>query len=198
MTSERARRADAANGEGSAEAMRARHRRAGVRGLLLAVACCAVVTLVARRLWEDWQPVIAAARGLKSPKPSDRAQAARELMTAKVIDPARAVPLLLGALVDPATEVRVAAAEALGAVGEAVMTGSAGGVPPTAIAALIRSLDDREPAVQVAAIQALTRMAGTPSAARPFGFNELVAALASTLGSADEQVRLLALSALAR
>jgi HEAT repeat protein len=162
------------------------------------VACCAVVALVAQRLWENQRPVIAAARGLKSPKPSDRAQAVRELMMTGASDPVRAVSPLLAALGDQATEVRVAVAEALGVVGEAAITSSAGGVARTAVAALIRSLKDREPAVQVAATQALARMAGTPNAAPAIGLNEIVAALASTLSSGDESARLLVLSALAR
>ena len=41
--------ADAANGKAGVETMRTRHRRTGVRGLFVVVACCAVVTLVAVR-----------------------------------------------------------------------------------------------------------------------------------------------------
>src|SRR5262249_46887859 len=95
--------------------------------------------------------------------------------------------------------VRAAAAEALGVLGgEAVMTGSSVEAAQVATTGLIRALKDREPAVRVAADFALERIASAKGAAGSVDLKGIVAALASTLGDGDEQVRLIALDALGR
>jgi HEAT repeat protein len=177
----------------------ARRLQTGVRGLLVIVACCGLITWAARSVWETQHPAIAAARGLDSRKASDRTRATRELMAIGVSDPGRAIPPLVAALGDSAAEVRVAAAEALGVIGgEAIMAGSAGDGPNSATAGLIRSLKNREPVVQVAAINALVRIASSRGTAGSIDHNGIIAAFASALGDRDDQVRLVALNALGR
>jgi HEAT repeat protein len=175
-----------------------RRLQTGVRGLIVIVACCGVITWAARSVWETHHPAVAAARGLESPKPSDRARAARDLMQTGVKDPGLATPPLIAALGDPAAEVRETAAEALGVLGcEKVLSGSAGDAPRTATAGLIRSLKDREPAVQVAALSALKRIASAKGAASAIDCKEVVSAIATRLDDRDEEVRMVALDALA-
>jgi HEAT repeat protein len=169
-----------------------------VRGLIVAVACCGVITWAARSVWEGQHPTIAAARGLGSPKPSDRARAARELMATGVGEPGRATPPLIAALGDPEAEVRAVAAEALGAIGgDAARAGSAGDAVGLATAGLIRALKDREPAVRIAAMNALVPIAYGKGSAGGVDVQAVIVAIAGTLGDGDDRVRTAALDALA-
>jgi HEAT repeat protein len=191
-------------GPGSAEPPAAGRKKVGrlqvgVRGLIVAVACFGVITWAARSLWEDRHPSVAAARGLEARKPSDRARATRELMSTGVDDPGPAAPPLIAALGDPAAEVRAGAAEALGVIaGHVIQNGPPGDVPRTATMALIRSVEDPDPAVRIAAMYALQRIASTPGAAGSIDLRTVGAAFVETLGDPDDELRLLALNLLAR
>ena len=172
--------------------------RTGVRGLIVVVACCAALSWAARSLWESQHPAIAAARGLESGNASDRARATRELASAGESDPGMAILPLIGALGDTDAGVRVAAIEALGAIGRgAVMAGSAGDAVRAAATGLIRSLKDREPAVRIRAMYALVRIAFARGAAGPIDLHAVIAALAAMLGDRDDGVRMAAFDALA-
>jgi HEAT repeat protein len=170
----------------------------GVRGLIVIVACCGLITWAARSVWETEHPAIAAARGLDSPEPSARARAIRELMTAGEADPGRSIPPLVAALGDAVPEVRVAAAQALGAIGgNAARVGSAGDAIGLAIAGLIRSLKDPEPAVRIVATTALVPIAYGKGSAGGGDGPSVIDALAGMLGDREDQVRRAALEALA-
>jgi hypothetical protein len=120
---------------------KARRLQTGLRGLIVVVACCAVISWASRRVWETRHPVVAAVRGLQSGDPAERTRATRELMFEGVADPGRAVPPLIGALADPERGVRIETVEALGAIGgDAVGGGSAGDAIRAAMSGLIRSL----------------------------------------------------------
>src|SRR5262249_25720126 len=114
MSRDRPREPEAEASRAGARARNSRRLQTGVRGLIVVVACCGVITWAARTVWESQHPAIAAARGLGSPKPSDRARAARELMATGVNEPGLATLPLIAALGDPEAEVRAAAADALG------------------------------------------------------------------------------------
>src|SRR4051812_16878631 len=102
MGSEQPREPNVETSQAEAEARpgMSRRMRTGVRGLIVAVACCGVIMWAARHWWLDRHPAIAVARGLGSPKPAVRARAARELREAGVSDPGLATPLLVAALRD--------------------------------------------------------------------------------------------------
>ncbi len=137
-----------------------RRFQTGVRGLIVVVACCAFIAWSARSLWESQHPAVAAAHGLQSADPARRARATRELTSAGETDPVRAIPPLIDALRDPEAEVRVATIVALGAIGgEAARGGSAWDAVAAAVAGLMRSLKDPVPAVRIAAMNALVRIA---------------------------------------
>jgi HEAT repeat protein len=169
----------------------------GIRGLIVAVACCGAISWAARSVWESRHPTLVAIRGLSSREPSARARAVREVLAAGVKDPGLSLPPLLAVLSDPAPEVRGAAAEALGVIAsEAVMAGAAGDVPRVATAALIRALKDAEPAVRDSSMGALVRITNTPRVAGSIDVKAVITALAATLDDGDVAVRLAALNAL--
>jgi HEAT repeat protein len=180
-----------------AERGRPRRFQTGIRGLIVTVACCGVISWSARRFWESGHPAIAASRGLASPDPADRIRAARELTDAGATDPALAVPPLIAALDDPDMAVRIAIIEALGAIGgEAARGGSAGDAVQAAWAGLFRPLTDREPAVRAAAIVALMRITVSAGVSVPIDRQAAVDAIAAGLRDGDDRVRLAALLAL--
>src|SRR5438309_9925485 len=109
MSGERPREPVAETSRAGVKARNPRRLQTGVRGLIVVVACCGVIMWAARSLWEGQHPSIAAARGLRSRDPSDRARAARELAAAGEVEPGLAIPPLIAALGDPEAEVRVAA-----------------------------------------------------------------------------------------
>src|SRR5262245_30521364 len=120
--------------------------RTGLRGLIVVVACFGLLSWAARTLWESQHPAMAAARALRSPDPSDRENAARQLMSLGMADPSLAIAPLIDAMGDTEASVRVAVVEALGAIGvDAARTRTAGDSVREATAGLIRSLGDREP-----------------------------------------------------
>ena len=198
MSSERPRQPEAATPRAARSAAASR-LQTGVRGLLVAVACFGVIAWSARSVWDRYHPALAAIHGLESRKPSDRVRATRELMAAGVNDPSQATPPLLRALEDPAAEVRAGAAEALGVIaGQAVVHGPTGDVARAGTGGLIRALKDADPAVRIAALYALERVAATPGADLAVDFPSVAAALAAMPGDRDDEVRLLSLSMLTR
>ncbi len=56
-----------------ADPRRASRLQTGLRGLIVVVACCAVILWSARRVWETRHPAVDAARRLQSHDPSERA-----------------------------------------------------------------------------------------------------------------------------
>jgi HEAT repeat protein len=141
-----------------------RRTQSGVRTLIVLVACCAVILWAWRYLSENYDPLLVESRSLqkqaigllRSSKPAERLAAIRELERPRSADSSTAVAPLIGALEDPVTEVRVAAAEALGSIGFGlVKEGSGGETIREAATALIRSLKDPEPAVRGAAAKTL-------------------------------------------
>lgn len=169
----------------------------GMLGLIVAVACCGVISWAARTLWESQHPAAAAARELRSTDPGDRAGAARLLSSLGLADPDQAIPPLVDALGDPDAEVRGAAAAALGAIiAHLVQSGSAGPLVRTGIGALIGVLKDRKPSVRIVAVGALHSIAHSTVAAEIIDFRSVIEAIATTLDDRDEQVRLSALAVL--
>ncbi len=169
---------------------KARRLQTGMRGLLVVVACCAVMSWSARRVWETRHPVVAAVRGLQSDDPAERTRATRELMFEGVAEPGRAVPPLIGALADPERGVRIETVEALGAIGgDAVGGGSAGDAIRAAMSGLIRSLNDPEPVVRAAAVFALVRIAATRGMTGPIDMRPALDAIAAALTDRDDRVR---------
>jgi HEAT repeat protein len=152
----------------------------------------------ARTFWESQNPASAAARGLRSPNPSDREDAARQLMSMGMREPGAAIPPLIDAIGDPEATVRAAVVESLGAIGaDAARTGSDPGAVHAAIAGLIRSLNDAEPAVRFAAIRGLLSVSSVKGVAGSFDLRAVAEALAATLSDRDDRVRLAALEVLA-
>jgi HEAT repeat protein len=173
--------------------------QAGIRGLIVVVACCGVVAWSARTLWESQDPVADAARRLHYGTPARRAMVVRELKELGLDGRGPAVPPLIAAAGDPAAEVRIAAAEALGVVGgEDARARPAGAVGGVALGALIRSLKDREPSVRIAAMEALEHIATTPRPAATIDVPTIIDALAAAASDRDEEVRLVALKSLAK
>jgi HEAT repeat protein len=169
----------------------ARRFQTGVRGLIVVVACGGFMSWAARTLWESQHPAIAAARGLRSAEPAARAAAARQLLALGQADPGRAISPLVAALADSEVEVCIAAVESLGTVlNDAAKTGSVGDPVRAGVDGLIGSLEDREPAVRIAATNALAFLVAVK------GLAGVIDVLAAALGDSDDGVRLAALHAL--
>jgi HEAT repeat protein len=149
----------------------ARRFQTNVRTLVALVACCGVILWAARRLWENYDPVRIEVRSiqnraiaaLRSGKSADRVDAVHELQRLSGGDRAVAISSLIGALEDPETEVRVAAAEALGSIGPTAMRSQSGQEEGArnAATALIGALEDPETEVRVAAAEALGSIGST-------------------------------------
>jgi HEAT repeat protein len=141
-------------------AERSRWYQVSLRGMLVAVVCCAVLVFVGELLWEYRHPAIGHARLLhRSRKPEAREEAARALAKAPVEDQDRATSALIGALQDGDPGVRAEAAHAL----RMLMVAS------KSIAArddvrdgLIAALDDPAPQVRTVVVNALGDFRGNP------------------------------------
>jgi len=149
-------------------------RRVKVRTLIVLIACSGMLLWAGRTLWERHDPVAAEARAiqnraidaLKSTKAAERVTAIRELERLGFGDSAIAIRPLNAALVDEDSEVRVAAAEALGKlVSSAIRAGSGARDVRAATTALIASLKDPLPEVRIAAASTLGTIASTLPAA---------------------------------
>lgn len=175
--------------QAGASRRKARRLQTGVRGLIVVVACCAVISWLTRSLWESQHPSAAAARGLRSEDPARRTQATRELMSIGAADPARAIPPLIDALGDPNVEVRIGTIDALGVIGsDGVTSGAAADAIRAASNALTRVLEDREPSVRIAAIVALERIVAARKASGPIDPKAAIDAIAKALSDGDEAV----------
>ena len=183
---------------------RARRLQTGVRTLIVLVACCGLILWTVRRVQENSDPVLAEARAiqkraigmLRAGKPADRMDAVHELVRLNAGERAVAIPPLIGALEDPETEVRIAAAEALGSFGHVAMSRSQSGKETVGdvATALIRCLNDPQPGVRAAAATSLA----TPLEliASRIDRQAVMDALASALGDRDARVRLAAIRVL--
>jgi HEAT repeat protein len=175
-----------------------RHLWTGVRGIMVAVACCGILLWAARKLWETQHPVIAACRGLKAPSVSERLDATRLILQVGIRESEIVIPALIGALDDPEADVRAAAVTALRSIiDEALRSGSANEKVRAAVGAVIGSLRDSQPTVRIAAVAALYALAVSGHSAGKIDFREVSAALATMLGDRDQEVRLAAVRALA-
>jgi HEAT repeat protein len=175
----------------------ARRLQTGVRGLIVVVGCSGVILWAGRMLWENRHPAISAARGLESGDTSERVDAAHALAATGARDPVRSLPPLIAAIGDREAQVRIATAEALGAIGSsAIGTASCGEAVPAAIRGLERLLKDRDPSVRLAALRALMLMGLTKGTAGLIDPHAVVVALAEILGDRDDEVRLAAFGAI--
>jgi HEAT repeat protein len=168
----------------------------GVRGLIVAVACCGVISWAARSARETLHPALAEARRLRSSNPSDRVEAARRLDPLGMVDPGRAIPPLIAALRDPEAEVRIEACKSLGVIGgEAIRTGSAGDEVRAAVAGLIGTMKDPKPAIRIAATRAIVPIVLAKGSGTVIDVPAVITALVTMLSDRDDEVRLNALYA---
>jgi HEAT repeat protein len=121
------------------------------------VGCCALIAWACLRVYDNQHAAAPAARRLWSLRATDRIAAIRELEGSGRVDSVVATPALIRALEDTDAEVRAGAAMAL----VSSVTGVAGGNSPTvtnvrsALRALVKVLDDPQPAVRATAARAL-------------------------------------------
>ena len=175
---------------------RGRALRTGVIVLIVVCACCGILFWSARYLSQ--YPAIAASRGLKARSVLERVDATRLLVQIGIQDGDIAIPALIGALEDPDTEVRDAAARALRPIVlEAVRSGTADKAVRAATAALVRSLNDPQPVVRITAATALGSFAVPKRSVEVIAYPPMVAALATLLSDRDDGVRVAAVHALA-
>lgn len=153
---------------------RMRPYQTGLRGLIVVVACWAVILWAGRVMWLYRDPDLAeeraiearAFRTLGSRKATGRVAAIQDLGRLSFADNATAIRSLSALLRDENAEVRTASASALAEFGvRAVEAGSGGESVREAVRALFGSLKDPQPRVRVAAAITL----GSISAARPVG-----------------------------
>jgi HEAT repeat protein len=195
------------SGSGEQPPQKVRRLQTDVRTLILLVLCCGAFFWAWRRLSENYDPAIAEARSiqeraiqaLRSGKPADRVVAIQHLTSHG--DDAVAISSLIEAIEDPDASVRVAAANALGLTGSAVVgTGSGVEAPRAAVKALIRRSSDPEPRVRAAALASLGTILSTrpaAGAASPIDRRAVTDALAKRLGDHDLATRRSAIHALA-
>jgi HEAT repeat protein len=175
----------------------ARRFQIGVRALVVLVGCCGILLWALRHLWESSHPASGAARGLQARSPSERVDAARELMRIGIGDSHDAIPPLVSALNDPEAEVRAAAAESLKTVASvAVNAGSAHDLVQESIAALIGSLNDRESAVRMAVVDALATILASRRGGEVVDLESVFAAFTEMLGDPVANIRIAALNGL--
>ena len=164
------------------------------------------------RLWENFDPVLVEARSiqkraidaLQSAKPAERITGIQELERLRAGDKTVVIPALIGVLKDPETEVRVAAAQALGSISaNLVKSGSARETVLASVTALIGCLKDPAPGVRSAAAASLGQIAAMQRprlawmATSPFDYKVVLDALVATLGDRDAKVRLAVIKSIA-
>jgi HEAT repeat protein len=152
----------------------ARRPQTNVLTMVALVACCGVVLWAWKVVWDSRDPTLLEARAiqdraiaaLRSPKAADRMTAIQALDRLVFGDIDVAIGPLAAVLRDEDSEVRLAAAEALGRLGsEAIHAGSNGEAVRVAATALIGSLKDSQPEIRIAAARALGTIASTSPAA---------------------------------
>jgi HEAT repeat protein len=172
-----------------------RRLQTGVRTLIVLVACCGVSFWALRRLWENYDPVLVEARAiqkraigeLQSGKAAERLAAIQELDRLRFGDSTIAVGPLTRALEDPETEVRIAAADALGSIGSGVVKSRSGEAAAHAAAtALIQCLKRPNTAVRVAAARALG-LIGSSAVESGSGGETVGAAATALIGCLKDQ-----------
>lgn len=138
--------------------------RTSVRTMLVLVACCAAILWACRHLSENYDAAVVEARSdqnraiaaLQSKTPAERVAAIQNLGRVRFGEISVSVPPLIGALGDPDSAVRGAAAQTLGAIESSEMTSSAGGeAGQAAVLALVRLLKSQDAADRIAAARAL-------------------------------------------
>jgi HEAT repeat protein len=152
----------------------ARRLQTNVRTMIALVTCCGVVLWTLKVVWDSRDPRLLEARAiqnraiaaLQSPKAADRMTAIQELERLGFGDRGVAIGPLIAVLQDEDSEVRLAAAEALGRLGsEAIRAGSDGEAVRVAVTALIGSLKDSQPEIRIAAARTLGTITSTSPAA---------------------------------
>lgn len=145
--------------------------RIGMKGLLLAVACCALVIwagLTIRDELHPYQPL----RAIHSGNSADRKSAAQDLLHDRNIEPDRAIAGLTGALDDQDAEVRAVAAQCIGSLVSQMRDRPPSGPEGAQVLKhrvalvcqnLARKLSDRDPGVRAAAAKGLATMAHGPT-----------------------------------
>jgi HEAT repeat protein len=182
--------------EPSVRPQRARRYRYGVRGMIAIIACCAVLMWAVRTLWESQHPAIVLARGLDARKASERIAAIRSLASVGVDDGIVAIPLVMKRLADADDGVRAAAADALGLLGSFTIKTSLGkSEVRAAVAGLVGLLNDPQPAVRIAAANALGSIANCDMT-RMIELEPASHALVTILDDRSTEVRLSAIRAL--
>jgi HEAT repeat protein len=153
---------------GKNESRRGRRFQTGVRTLVVLVAVSGVIIWAARRLWENYDPVLVETRSLQqqalsalhSVKPAERVSAIHNLELLQYGNQAAAMAPLVGALGDPEAQVRSAAAEALALMSiRAARASTAGDEARAAEGALVGCLEDQDSTVRLAVVRALDSIA---------------------------------------
>jgi HEAT repeat protein len=157
-----------------------------MRTLVVLIACCGVILWALRRLRDNSDPVLVEARAiqdqaigaLRSGKPGERLTAIHELERLSHADRTITIPPLIEALKDPDIEVRMAAVQALSAIGPSVVKSrSRKESVYAATSALIGCLNDADAKSRTAAVQALGSIG---SSLVEFGFGETTVATAAS------------------
>jgi HEAT repeat protein len=133
--------------------------------VLLVLAACGVVLvwIWERAKWESDHPALGAVRALRDRNPTGRVAAIQDLESLGSEDAMIVLPALIARLKDDDTEVRAAAAQAVGTVLRWSAGRSASSQTATAaIRALVGLLNDHETSVRITAIDSLERL--------PWGF----------------------------
>jgi HEAT repeat protein len=166
-------------------------RRLGL-GMMVTLACCGVLTSVWRvAADENRGQALTAVKALETATDSvGRIEAIRDLVRSDVIDGPIVIPPLIHSLVDRVADVRVEVARSLGpAASSAVLTGKNRDLVQAAIIALMRSLNDDEPAVRTATVYSLASIAASKDPSGMIVPQDLVDALAEMLDDRDRAVR---------
>jgi HEAT repeat protein len=143
-----------------------RRRRSGIRVRVIILALCvAMIAWSGFRVWENYHPMQAAARGLRSWSASQRVSAIRDLTQLSSSQSEEAIRFLTPALGDSDTGVRGAAADALGVVGPSAAR-SESEATRAAVMSLLGALKDPEAPVRIAAASALGNIATSASRTR--------------------------------
>jgi HEAT repeat protein len=135
-----------------------------LRALIVLVACGGVLVWTWRHAsWESDHPAVGAVRALRDRNPQGRVTAIEDLESFGLADEMIAIPPLIARLKDEDTQVRAAAAKALGTIlAGGAGRGSSRDTTKAGIMAIVRLLNDPKAAVRIAAIDALQRLPWAP------------------------------------